>query len=99
MRRPGPNEIMNFMRHADEPLLVDDLSASVLSAPVLEAEGMVSLAVARIGPVGDRYGLLGACSRTAGAFAQEDLVFLQATANVLAEARRRERAAAEALRS
>jgi PAS domain S-box-containing protein len=94
----GPNEIMNFMRQTDEPLLVDDLGASVLSARILEAEGMVSLAVAPIGPVDDRYGLLGACSRTAGAFAQEDLVFLQAMANILAEARRRERAASEALR-
>lgn len=95
-RSSGPAEIMDFMRHADGPLLVADLGVSALRAPILEAEGMVSLVVAPIGSVDDRYGLLGACSRRAGAFAQDDLGFLQAMANILAEAAERERAADEA---
>ncbi|MDX6581122.1 MAG: hypothetical protein QOI10_306 [Solirubrobacterales bacterium] len=91
----APDEIMNFMRNAEAPLLVADLGVSALRAPILEAEGMVCLVVAPIGPVNDRYGLLGACSRTAGRFADNDLVFLQAMANILAEAAERERATAK----
>ncbi|MDX6664706.1 MAG: hypothetical protein QOG68_912, partial [Solirubrobacteraceae bacterium] len=91
-----PNEVMTVMRDAEEPLLVDDLRLSEVSAPVLQAQGMVSLVVAAIGAPANRYGLFGATSRAAGAFTQDDLAFVQSMANVLAEAVERERAAAEA---
>jgi len=94
----GPGQVLDVMREATDPLLIDDLRISPLRAPILEAEGMVSLAVAPVGPPANRYGLLGACSRTAGAFGPEDLVFLQAIANVLAGGIERERAAADARR-
>jgi len=93
-----PGQIMDHMRDADEPLLVADLRVSTLRAPILESEGMVSLAVAAIGPPTSRYGLLGACSRTAEAFSTADLAFVQSLANVLAEAVERERAGDEAQR-
>jgi PAS domain S-box-containing protein len=92
-----PNEIQEFMRFADEPLLIEDIALGALRAPVLEAQGMVSMAIAPIGPAYDRYGLLGACSRRVGAFTTDDLAFLEAMANVLADAMERERSAAEAL--
>ena len=92
-----PNEIQEFMRFADEPLLIGDLALGDLRAPVLEAQGMVSMAIAAIGPIHDRYGLLGAASRTACAFSPDDLAFLEAVANVLADAIERERSAEEAL--
>lgn len=100
IRAPGASGlVMDHMRDADEPLLIDDLRVGDLAAPVLQAAGMVSLAVAAIGPRAERYGLLGACSVTAGAFTHEDLDFLQAMANVLAEAAARERTEAALRRS
>jgi PAS domain S-box-containing protein len=92
-----PNEIQEFMRFADEPLLIEDLARGDLRAPVLESQGMASMAIAAIGPIQDRYGLLGAASRTVGAFTADDLAFLEAVANVLADAIERERFAEEAL--
>jgi PAS domain S-box-containing protein len=92
-----PNEIQEFMRFADEPLLIEDIALGALRAPVLEAQGMVSMVVAPIGAIHERYGLLGACSRTVGAFTPDDLAFLEAMANVLADAIERERSAEEAL--
>jgi PAS domain S-box-containing protein len=92
-----PNAVQEFMRSAEEPLLIEDIALSVLRAPILESQGMVSMVVAPIGPVEDRYGMLGACSRTVGAFATDDLTFLEAMANVLADAIERERTADEAL--
>jgi PAS domain S-box-containing protein len=92
-----PNEIQEFMRLADQPLLIEDIRLGTLRAPVLETQGIVSMVIAPIGPAYDRYGLLGACSRTVGAFTRDDLAFLEAMANVLAEAMVRERSAAEAL--
>jgi len=92
-----PNDIQEFMRFADQPLLIDDLRTGLLRAPVLEAQGMVSMVVAPIGPIHERYGLLGAISRRTGAFTTDDLAFLEAMANVLADVIGRERSAAEAL--
>ena len=66
--------------------------------PPFEAEGMISVIVAPIGPADDLYGLLGAGSRSAAAFSDDDLPFLQSVANVLGEVAARERAAGEALR-
>ncbi|MCW2967489.1 MAG: multi-sensor signal transduction histidine kinase, partial [Solirubrobacteraceae bacterium] len=96
---PGGHDlVMDHMRDAEHPLLVADLRVSALRAPMLEAAGMVSMAVAAIGPPGSRYGLLGACSRTAAAFSTADLAFVQSLANVLAEAVERERSTDEARR-
>ncbi len=81
-----PMLIMEHMRVATGPLVVPDLRASALHAPVLQAEGMVSLIVAPIGAPADRYGLLGACSRATDAFSAEDVAFLQGMANALAAA-------------
>jgi PAS domain S-box-containing protein len=92
-----PNEIQEYMRLVDQPLLIEDIRLGTLRAPVLETQGIVSMAIAPIGPAYDRYGLLGACSRTVGAFTRDDLAFLEAMANILAEAVVRERSAAEAL--
>ena len=90
-----PALIMEYMRDAEQPLLIGDLRFSRLRAPVLEADGMVSLIVAPIGPAGNRYGLFGACSRSADTFTEADLSFLQSMANALAGAVEIERSASE----
>ena len=83
-----PAQVMEYMRDAEKPLLIGDLRSSALRARVLEAEGMVSLIVAPIGPPSNRYGLLGAWQPLADAFTQDDLAFLQLMANALAGAAR-----------
>ncbi len=97
--RPNePDIVMEHMRDKSDPLVIGDLRVSAIRAPVLQAEGMVSLIVAPVGaPVG-RHGLLGACSRSSNAFTGEDVAFLQAMANTLAGAVERARAADDALR-
>ncbi len=93
-----PNVILDHMRDMEGPLVVADLRLSEFRAPILQAEGMLSLIVAPIGAPRDRYGLLGACSRSSDAFSREDVDFLQAIANTLAGSVERGRAADEVLR-
>ena len=81
---------------ADSAGVVPDGDAGAHPSP-FAAEGMVSVMVAPIGPSDDLYGLLGAGSRSAAAFSDDDLPFLQSVANVLGEGAARERAASEAL--
>ena len=91
--QPGqPPRIFDFVRDANQSLLIDELGADpLLRAPVLEGLGMRSLVVAPIASVSSRFGLVGAAGREPCAFSQQDLSFVQAIANLLAYSIERER--------
>jgi diguanylate cyclase (GGDEF)-like protein/PAS domain S-box-containing protein len=73
---------------AEGSILVPDLTAEprFVPNPVLLREGIRSLAVTRIDPRSGASGVLSAGSFELDAFAADDLVFLEAMANVLASA-------------
>ena len=72
--------------YADGAVAVDDLPSHPMRAAPLRAAGIVSCAHALVGERGRPLGVLGAHSPVPRAFSRQDLDFLQAVANVLADA-------------
>ncbi len=71
-----------------EPVIINDTGADerFSAAPLIHALGFTSGMTVLIRVQGKPFGVLGAFSRQAGRFTQDDLHFLQAVANVLAQA-------------
>jgi PAS domain S-box-containing protein len=87
-----------FLRGSGQPLLSADIrTEDRFDSPALQAAGMVSLVAAPIGAGPAAFGFLGACCRTAGAFSEDDLAFVQSIANVLGATIEREQVATRAV--
>jgi PAS domain S-box-containing protein len=80
-----------FTLHSDEPVIVDDLRTDHRFGPhpFLLRHGVISGVSVVIRTAEGPYGVLGADSTTHRTFTDDDVTFLQAVANVLAEALRR----------
>jgi PAS domain S-box-containing protein len=97
---PGPAtglpSVYEDVSETRRPLQITDLvTEHRYSAPALEAAGMLSLIVAPLSCRSSVFGILGACGREAGAYDDEDLVFVEGMANLLSEAVCSERVAAD----
>ena len=92
-----PNFAVGYALGRDEPLIVNDARADrrFESIPWLEAQGAVSGLNVTIGGDGSHlptYGVLSAYSRRRREFAEDDVYFVQAMANILAVSIARQRA-------
>jgi PAS domain S-box-containing protein len=92
----GADSQAGFTLLANEPVIVEDLRTETrFSGPaLLRVHGVVSGLSVIIGDVATPFGVLGAHTTSRRVFSQDDVGFLQAVANVLAEATARKRAAA-----
>jgi PAS domain S-box-containing protein len=93
----GPESQAGYTLFTDEPVVVADLNAETrFSGPrLLREHGVVSGLTVIIRGRERAYGVLGAHSRQARLFTENDVYFLRAMANVLAVAIERQRAEAE----
>jgi PAS domain S-box-containing protein len=90
-----PRSVLGLVWDTGETLLTSDLpSETHFRAPALAAVGIVSLVAAPMRSGAAAFGVLLACSRRRAAFSDDDLAFVESTANVLMAAVERERAAA-----
>ena len=81
------------LREVGETLLTPDLGTETsFRSPGLAAEGFVSLVSAPIGKGVTAFGEVVACSRSRGAFSEDDLAFVESIANVLMATVERQRA-------
>jgi PAS domain S-box-containing protein len=88
---------VGLVRDSGETLLSHDLRTEThFRAPSLEAAGMRSLVAAPVGWGATAFGALVACSRRPDAFSEDDLGFVESTANILMAAVERGRAVARA---
>jgi PAS domain S-box-containing protein len=89
--RAGPDSHAGYTLGSDSPVIVDDLPRETrFGAPQLLADhGVVSALTVSIFGVGRPWGVLGADTARHRRFSTDDVHFLQAIANVVAEAIRR----------
>jgi diguanylate cyclase (GGDEF)-like protein/PAS domain S-box-containing protein len=88
-----PGTLTALALGSEQPIVIDDLATDgrVVASDLLQREGAVSGAVVTLGDRGRPYGVLGAFATRRRAFRADELSFLQAVANVLADAIQRHR--------
>ena len=89
--RAGPDSHAGYTLASDSPVVVEDLPGETRFGvpPLLAEHGVVSALTVSIFGVGRPWGVLGADSACPQRFGADDVSFLQAIANVLADAIRR----------
>lgn len=82
------NSLIGYALQSKEPVIVEDFCAETRFsvAPYLQAHGIVSGLCVVLGQPQHQFGLLGIYSSKYRTFTQNDILFLQATANILAQA-------------
>jgi len=93
----GADSQAGFTLHSKQPVIVDDLQTEVRfrGAPLLHQHGVRSGLNVVIGELDKPFGVLGAHTTRRREFSSDDISFLQAVANVLADAVARTRAEEE----
>jgi PAS domain S-box-containing protein len=90
----GTGSLAGYVLLADEPVIVEDLSADTRFHPagLLADHGVRSGVSIALGPRGRRFGVIGAHTTTKRRFTEDDVVFLATVANVLNTALQRAQA-------
>ncbi len=84
----APNSRSGAALLSEQPVIVEDTASDprILGSPLLTGRGIVSSITTRVGSVSKPFGVISALGKSARKFSEDDANFIQAIANIIAQA-------------